>query len=238
MGSPKFTRSKYSTPSHPWESERIQAENELKKQYGLKNKREIWKANSKLRAMRHQARRIIAQSGSDSKQIELEKEQQLARHNRYGLLDSGANFSDILTLELGNLLARRLQTVVYHKGLASTMKQARQFIIHGHIEMGGRIVRTPSQLVPKGMQESIAISQYSPISDEEHPVRVKTTPEPDRDRDKGEGRDRAPRQERTPAREEKAEPKTQAKEEKTPEPAPTKAPDEVKAGKSPAGKEE
>lgn len=206
MGSPKFTHRKYTTPSHPWESERIQGENELKKQYGLKNKREIWKASSKLRTIRHNARRVIAQSGSGSSQIEQEKQQQLTSRTRMGMLDSGSSISDILTLELGTILSRRLQTLVYHRGLASTMKQARQFIVHGHITMGGRVVRTPSQLVPKGLEDTITINEYSPLFDEEHPMRVKATPGEERSeaRESPAHRERPPRKE---ARADKPEPK-------------------------------
>ena len=222
MGSPKFTHRKYTTPSHPWESARIQSENELKKQYGLKNKREIWKANSKLRGMRHNARRIIAQSASGAEQVELEKQQQLTARTRMGMLDSGSNIGDILTLELGNLLSRRLQTLVYHRGLASTMKQARQFIVHGHITMGGRVVRTPSQLVPKGLEETITINEYSPLIDEEHPMRVKATPGEERT----EAREPPARRERPPRKEEKAE---KADKPKAEEPKPEKAKAEEKA---------
>lgn len=203
MGSPKFTHRKYSTPSHPWQSERIQSENELKKQYGLKNKKEIWKASSKLRTMRHNARHVIAQSASGVPQIEVEKQQQLASRTRMGMLDSGSKISDILTLELGSILSRRLQTLVYHRGLASTMKQSRQFIVHGHISMGGRIVRTPSQLVPKSMEDSITINEYSPLFDEEHPMRVKATPGDER-AETGEPPARRERPPRPKAREEKA----------------------------------
>jgi len=47
MGKPKFSRKKYETPSHPWQEDRIKAENELVKKYGLKNKKEVWKARTK-----------------------------------------------------------------------------------------------------------------------------------------------------------------------------------------------
>ena len=59
MGDPKQPRKKYDTPRHPWNKARIDAEKEIKKDYGLKNNKEIWKFNSKLKsftsAIKHRA---------------------------------------------------------------------------------------------------------------------------------------------------------------------------------------
>jgi len=60
LGDPKFSRRRYERPSHPWEGERIKAENELLKKYGLKNKKELWRAQSVLRRFRHRARQLQA----------------------------------------------------------------------------------------------------------------------------------------------------------------------------------
>ena len=49
MGSPRKQRKKFSKPSHPWQKERILAEKELLKEYGLNRKYEIWKMNSILK---------------------------------------------------------------------------------------------------------------------------------------------------------------------------------------------
>ena len=49
MGDPKKQRKKYETPLHPWQGERILAEKKIMEEYGLKNKKEIWKMNSMLR---------------------------------------------------------------------------------------------------------------------------------------------------------------------------------------------
>ena len=40
MGDPKFSRKTYDTPSHPWQGERIKAEVEIVRAFGLKNKTE------------------------------------------------------------------------------------------------------------------------------------------------------------------------------------------------------
>ena len=46
MGQPRKSRKKYNTPPHPWNAERIKNENKLMTKYGLKNKKEIWKADT------------------------------------------------------------------------------------------------------------------------------------------------------------------------------------------------
>ncbi len=46
MGDPKFLRRTYDTPKHPWEATRMDEERVLLDKYGLKNKRELWKAQS------------------------------------------------------------------------------------------------------------------------------------------------------------------------------------------------
>ncbi len=137
MGDPKFPRKKYETPSHPWEAERIRREKEILHKYGLRNKREIWRAETFLRRIREQARRLLAMAGEE--QAEKEKERLLKRLARLGILPENASLDDVLALTVEDILARRLQTLVYLHGLAKTPKQARQFIVHGHIAvMEGR----------------------------------------------------------------------------------------------------
>ncbi len=169
MGDPKFPRKKYETPSHPWEAERIKRESELIEKYGLKNKREVWKAETFLRRIREQARKLFARG----KEAEKEKEKLLKRLFRLGILPENATLDDVLALTVEDILARRLQTLVYLHGLAKTPKQARQFIVHGHIAINGRKVRVPSYLVRKEEEDKISYSYSSPLNDELHPMRPK-----------------------------------------------------------------
>jgi len=48
------------------------------------------------------------------------------------------------------LLERRLDNVVYRLGFACTRRQARQFVVHGHILVNGKKVNIPSYLVSVG----------------------------------------------------------------------------------------
>ena len=71
MGDPKKHRAKYTGPPHPWQKDRLDAERILIKEHGLKNKKEIWKMQSKLRNFLTQTKQLV---GSTSKQAEKERE--------------------------------------------------------------------------------------------------------------------------------------------------------------------
>jgi len=171
MGKPKFSRKKYETPSHPWQEDRIKAENELVKKYGLKNKREVWKARTKLRTFRGQARELLAKVKQEDIQGKKESEQLLVHLNRLNILPPNSSLDDVLALDIESILSRRLQTLSYLKGLANTPDQARQLIIHGHIAIGDRRVTIPGYMVTKDEEEEIGYTKDSPLNDAMHPAR-------------------------------------------------------------------
>tara|TARA_B100001123_G_scaffold343675_1_gene390354 strand:- start:461 stop:1102 length:642 start_codon:yes stop_codon:yes gene_type:complete len=169
MGDPKFPSKHYDTPSHPWQKVRMENESGLIHQYGLRNKKEIWKANTKVREMRRQARKLTAQSNDG--QAQKEKVLLLAKLGRLGMLEENSGLEDILRMTPENILDRRLQTQVYLQGMASTIKQARQLITHGHISVEKAVVRIPSMLVTKLQEKSITYSPNSALNSDLHPVR-------------------------------------------------------------------
>ena len=169
MGDPKFPSKHYDTPSHPWQKVRIEEESGLIHQYGLKNKREIWRANTKVREMRRQARKLTANSSDD--QAQKEKNLLLAKLNRLGMLEQNSGLEDVLRMTPENVLDRRLQTQVYLQGLSSTVKQARQLIVHGHISIDGAVARVPGILVTKLQEKNISYSPTSALNSDLHPVR-------------------------------------------------------------------
>ena len=61
--------------------------------------------------------------------------------------------------ELMSLLERRLDNVVFRLGLASTRREARQLVNHGHFTVNGKRVNIPSYLVKPG--EVIAVCDKS-----------------------------------------------------------------------------
>lgn len=172
MGDPKFPRRSYDTPSHPWQGERIKEEAILVKQYGLKNKKELWKAKTILRNLRKQSRDLQARLRIGEHQAKMETENLLHKCARIGLLPmEGTRLDDVLGLSDLALLDRRLQTVVFNKGLASTVGQARQFIVHGHVCIDDQKVTIPGYIVTREDEEKIVINPRSPIADELHPLK-------------------------------------------------------------------
>ena len=169
MGDPKFPSKHYNTPSHPWQKTRIDQERTLTHQYGLKSKKEIWKADTKVREMRRQARKLTAKANDE--QAQKEKGLLLNKLSRLGMLDQGAALEDVLRMSPENILDRRLQTQVYLQGLASTVKQSRQLIIHGHISVEGAVNRVPGMLVTKTQEKNITYSPSSALNSDLHPVR-------------------------------------------------------------------
>ncbi len=168
MGDPKRNRAKFSTPKKAWEKERIDEEKELIKEYYFKNKQEIWKLTSKLRNFSRQAKRLIVLK---TDQAEKEKIQLLNKLKSLGLLPEQGDLDDVLGITTKDLLDRRLQTIIFKKGLAKTMKQARQFIVHGHIVIENKKITSPNFLVTVENEGKVEFSQSSELSDDMHPER-------------------------------------------------------------------
>ena len=168
MGDTKKHRKKYNTPNHPWQKERIEEEKALIKGYGLKNKKEIWKFTSMLKNFKAQAKKLVV---SHSEQAEKEKENLLKRLYKYNLLEEGRGLASVLEISLKDVLERRLQTQLMRKGLARTVRQARQMITHSHIMVGDMKIDAPSYLVTVQEENRIAFAPNSNFFDAEHPER-------------------------------------------------------------------
>ncbi len=166
MGDPKRIRRKYQRPNHPWEMDRIQGERDLTDEYGLKNKKEIWKMNSLLKGFKDQVKKLNAMEGE---QAEKEKEQLMNKLINLGIVDESDRMDDVLGLDIRSVMERRLQSVVYRQGLARSMEQARQFVVHEHIAIDGEKMTVPSYLVK--VDEEVHFAENSPLQDEMHPER-------------------------------------------------------------------
>jgi small subunit ribosomal protein S4 len=170
MGYPGKAKKIYNTPHHPWQKARIDEETALVKKYGMRNKKSVWKFASMLRKFRGQARTLLGVIGTgfatEDSHFAREASQIQAKLQRLGVLKEESKLEDILSLKIDDLLERQLQTIVYRKGFATSMKQARQFIVHGHISLGGRKITVPSYMVLKAEEESIAYYIGSSITKE------------------------------------------------------------------------
>lgn len=160
MGDPKKPRKKWESPGHPWIKARLEQELELMNRYGLRNKRELWIAETLLRKIRHRARQLLAIPIEERKKA-LEV---LARKlYNMGIIDKiDIDVNDILALSVEAILERRLQTIVWKKGLAKSVYHARQLIVHGHIAIKGVRVTAPGYLVSRTEEDSVEFHPISP----------------------------------------------------------------------------
>ncbi len=153
MGDPRFPRKKYGTPKKPWDKKLLEDEKVLRETYGLRNKREIRGMEAILRQKRRNAKQVLA----------LPLEQRAAKEKelidsliRIGVMRGNPSLNEVLSLTIEAFLERRLQTIVWRKNLANTIKQSRQFITHGHVSVNGTKMTVPSYLVTKNEEASIA----------------------------------------------------------------------------------
>jgi len=168
MGDPKKQRKKFETPRFPWRTDVLETELKLLGQYGLRNKREIWRHKTLLSKYRGIARSLLGMSVEERRKLE---KQLLDRLHRLGILPETAVMDDVLVLSLEDILERRLQTFVFQKGLAKSIHQARQLITHGHVAIAGRRVSSPSYLVLREEEAKITYAPTSPLSTPNQPLR-------------------------------------------------------------------
>lgn len=189
MGDPKKQRKKYDTPRFPWRTDIMQGELKLIGEYGLRNKHELWRQETLLSKFRSIARTLIGETPEERKKMENEL---LAKLKKLGVLDETAVLDDVLDLTIEDVLERRLQTIVFRKGLAKTMQQSRQLISHGHMTIGNRRVTTPSYIVAKTEETEINYTPKSSLANPAHPLRQTISvaptagPTPTRSRSEGE----------------------------------------------------
>jgi len=144
MGDPKLSRRVWKKPKRPLNYDLMMDELKILGTFGLKTKRELWKANTELSRLRLQARSLLALRQEDREQ----KEPILINSlSKIGLVDKNSALDDVLNLQVADLLSRRLQTIVQRKLYFKTPYQARQAIVHGHIMIGERVVTIPSYTV-------------------------------------------------------------------------------------------
>lgn len=172
MGDPKKPKKKYESPRFPWRADILQEELKLLGQYGLRNKRELWRTKTLLSKFRSIARALIGKSPEERRKQE---EQLLNRLKKYGIIHETAVLDNVLDLTVEDILERRLQTIVFRKGMAKTIYQARQLITHGHIAIGGRRVTVPGYLVKREEENQITYAQKSPLANPNHPARQAIT---------------------------------------------------------------
>ena len=144
----KKEHKKYSRPKRPFDKERLIEEGEIKKEFGLKNKKEIWRSESIVKSMKERAKKLISADEKEQKEL-------FERLKKIGL--NVSSIADVLSLDKKDYLKRRLQTVIVTKKIAPTIKNARQLITHKKVIVGGNVVDSPSYIVPIELESKISL---------------------------------------------------------------------------------
>ena len=144
----KRKHKQYSRPKRPFDKVRIQEEAKIKEEFGLKNKKEIWKADARVKSIREKAKKLISARAEEQQAL-------FSRLKKIGL--NVNSISDVLSLDKRDYLQRRLQTILVKQKIARTPKNARQLIVHRKVLVGKNAVDSPSYIVPVEMENEISL---------------------------------------------------------------------------------
>ena len=167
MGHPKRIINKFKKPNHPWNKDRIDSERELSKKYGLTNKKQLWKMGSLLKSYKDRTKKSFTSTGEQS---DIERKQLIDHLKRYGLITKDS-LDEVLGLPIEAVMERRLQSIVFKRKLARSIKHARQLITHEHITINGKKVTSPSYMVTLAEEATVAYAPDSALMSEDHPER-------------------------------------------------------------------
>ncbi|KAL1916070.1 40S ribosomal protein uS4 [Calcarisporiella thermophila] len=159
---PRNCSKTYKVPRRPFESERLDHELKLVGEYGLRNKREVWRVGYTLSKIRRAARELLTLEEKDPRRL-FEGNALIRRLVRIGVLDESKMKLDyVLSLKIEDFLERRLQTQVFKLGLAKSIHHARVLIRQRHIRVGRQMVNIPSFVVRLDSQKHIDFALTSP----------------------------------------------------------------------------
>merc|ERR1712243_526469 len=153
----------YTTPRRPFEKARLDQELKLIGEYGLRNKREVWRVKYSLAKIRSAARELLTLEEKAPKRL-FEGNALLRRLVRTGVLsDDRMKLDYVLGLKIEDFLERRLQTQVFKLGLAKSIHHARVLIKQRHIRVRKQVVNVPAFIVRLDSQKHIDFSLKSPF---------------------------------------------------------------------------
>merc|ERR1712194_649060 len=143
--------------------ERLDGEMKVIGEYGLKNKREVWRVQYALAKIRTAARHLLTLDDKSEQRI-FQGEALLRRMIRIGLLmESEKKLDYVLGLTSAKIMERRLQTKVFKLGLAKSIHHARVLIRQRHIRVGKQICDVPSFIVRLDSEKHIDFALTSPF---------------------------------------------------------------------------
>jgi|TARA_Y100000310_G_scaffold335856_1_gene418923 small subunit ribosomal protein S4 len=138
----------YSRPKRPFNKERIVEENEIKIEFGLKNKKELWKSEARVKSIKERAKKLISADEKNQKVL-------FDKLKKIGI--NVNSIADVLSLDRRDYLKRRLQSILVNKKKSSTVKGARQLITHKKVLVNGNVVSSPSYIVPIELEDKIVL---------------------------------------------------------------------------------
>lgn len=138
----------YSRPRRPFNKERIVEENEIKTEFGLKNKKELWKSEARVKSIKERAKKLISADDKSQKAL-------FDKLKKIGI--NVNSIADVLSLDRRDYLKRRLQSILVNKKKSSTVKGARQLITHKKVLVNGSVVNSPSYIVPVELEDKIML---------------------------------------------------------------------------------
>jgi small subunit ribosomal protein S9e len=146
-------------PKRPFEKERLDAELKVIGEFGLKNKKEVWRVQYILARIRKAARDLLTLEKNDPKRI-FEGDALINRMLRIGVLNKHEKSLDlVLDLKLVKFLERRLQTLVFKSSYAKSIHEARSLIFQKRITLNtgrrSKTVSIPSLIVRKENENKI-----------------------------------------------------------------------------------
>merc|ERR1719345_256171 len=150
-------------PKTPFAKERLDAEMKIVGEYGLKNKREVWRVQYALAKIRKAARSLLKLDEKNEQRL-FQGEALLRRMLRLGLLlENEKKLDYVLGLTTAKIMERRLQTKVFKLGLAKSIHHARTLIRQRHIAVDKKICDIPSFIVRVDSEKYIDFALTSPF---------------------------------------------------------------------------
>ncbi len=157
MGDPRKLHRKFETPKRVWDAPRIEEEEALVEEYGLRSMHELWVVRKELRKIRREARRLLGLGDAGRSAAKPLFDKCIS----WGIANTETKLEDLLGLSVRDLLERRLATRVLKKGLSRSIRQARQLIAHNFIAIGNQAISAPGYIVP--IADDDKVSYYKPF---------------------------------------------------------------------------